>query len=411
MYLSTMLCYFFRGVYSQTMSMPLCFFPFTCLANYMQTMSEAAWSDASNASDVPPNWTLVNSPQVAYEIFYHPYKFTAFVRREQGLFKVLVGREVPCVYISVYDSDSSAYIHAFKHDEQCGETVSNAVRTASHSRSTSTLTPLPPLRDPPRRASLNAFRDTSPQQINSDRDDGTIYGLISGTGTIALFKATCMLVFDLFPNVKAITFKDTSTVKSHVKKDVEISLPALYMVKHGQTWYQAKFGAYPKMRAVEAKRLAARIERMQLERLPTNFDNFFDQHIKLHMKSAYIKRGMERVRALFRPWYESSSSLPMFVHKILSQLDCIMLAGWLDKYVHDKVEWDVDMLWILSRDILVQWERRSWKKTPLESAAYPYGRDTELEDHEIALFHGLSVGTGGAARPRPTARVGQVAKR
>ena len=299
----------------------------------------------------PVNWSSLTALQTKFEVKYHPYKFIAYVRREEGLYKVLMGKEKECVRISVYDDDddSDAYINSFTLDEKCGEVMTDEeIRTLNRVKS------------------LNSkkFVKYIASQVNSQINTG----LLPGVGSVALFKAACMVVFRLFPKVNSISFKDTSKIYSKIKKNIDVSLPILYIVKYGQTWYEKKFGAIPENHEYERK-LNQEIKQLLSEKLSEDFDIFYKLNIESvgrKFEDQHIKKLFD-YKKIFKQKYLISETITDFVNNILKDYDCLLLAEWLENYVNDRIEWKPNKDWLINREIVITWPQRTWNLEIIET--------------------------------------------
>lgn len=309
-------------------------------------------SSESTLSDIipPTNWSLLSARQTHIEVKYHPYKFTVYVSREQGLYKIRMGKQKECIYISVYDDEDDAYINSFRTDELCGEIMSEEERLALlHIRS----------------KSLNS---KNIKNVNISQVESQVQGLLPGFGTISLFKAACMVVFRLFPKVTSISFKDTSKIISKINSSISVSLSTLYIVKHGETWYENKFGAVA-MNSEYREKLSVGIKNLLEEKLPKDFDNFFENHITPKPRGAYMRQiPIKILKQELKKMYPISGNLRDFVKKIIDEYDCLMLEGWLEKYVCSKIGWnEIHESWMITREITSTWNQRSWEFRIIET--------------------------------------------
>lgn len=326
------------------------------------TSDESESIQSINYSIIPPlSWTSLTALQTKFEIKYHPYKFIAYVRREEGLYKVLMGKEKECVRISVYDDDSDAYINSFTLDEKCGEIMTDQeIKTLMDNRV----------------KSLNSKKFV--KYITSQVNSQVKIGLLPGVGSVALFKAACMVVFRLFPKVNSISFKDTSKIYSKIKKYISISLPSLYIIKYGQTWYEKKFGAITLDQDYKNK-INLQIKNLLSEKLSEDFDTFYKINIEpvgKRFEDQQIKKLFD-YKKIFKEKYLKSETISDFVGNILQDYDCLLLVDWLENYVNDRIEWKTNKDWLINRDIISTWGQRTWNLEIIESKDFrdenPFG--------------------------------------
>lgn len=76
-------------------------------------------------------------------------------------------------------------------------------------------------------------------------------GLEKGDGTVDMLRSAFAIVFSKFPWVRRIWFHDVSEFAVALRgtfhnTETNISLVHHYMLLHGRTWYEAKFGAKPR---------------------------------------------------------------------------------------------------------------------------------------------------------------------
>jgi hypothetical protein len=163
--------------------------------------------------------------------------------------------------------------------------------------------------------------------------DGLGYGrkcalkkpLIPGSGTENMLKTALTFVCVLYPQTVGFLLKDTSSVKC---QDGEtFSLAFLYMAKHGQTWYQKKFGAVP-----ERNEITFSLENFNKEFTSTKIK---DSVSWKHFKKNFLERTHLNKQTIdrFEVLYVKSKSWRNFVVNILKEFDCSVLKEWLYRLI------------------------------------------------------------------------------
>lgn len=335
-----------------------------------QTSNSSGESTQSiNSGMKPPiDWSELTVIQTKFEVKYHPYKFIAYIRRELGLYRIMIGKEKECIRISIYDHEDDAYIHSFSYDEGCGQVMTDEeIKTLNRVKSLNSKNFTKYINQAKRSKSMNVTLNNTSQVESQIK-----LGLLPGVGSVALFKAACMLVFRLFPKVDKISFYDTSKIYSKIYKNIEVSLPSLYIIKYGQTWYQNKFNAVPANQAYNIK-LNKQIKELLAEKLSENFDDFYSIYIEPYnilVNGEKISIFYDQtIKENFRKFYLNSETLTDFIENILKNYkDCLFIFKWLEDYVNQKIEWIPNRYsWLINREIATTWRQKAWNLEKIES--------------------------------------------
>jgi hypothetical protein len=124
--------------------------------------------------------------------------------------------------------------------------------------------------------------------------------------------------------------KDTSTIECHKYK---LALPIYYMVYHGKTWYEDKFGAVPLFISEKEWKKQKKVLREFLKGKPDIDDVFSEnQHqLKNYVKTVYNE--VDSLCALFQRFKDD---------------DCSVFKNWLPKLVLRFMPTLVGMEWIVN---------------------------------------------------------------
>jgi hypothetical protein len=221
-----------------------------------------------------------------YVIEAHPYIFYASIKCFDDHDMIHVGAKTRCVTIRYEREENDFTLLATAYDEQC--------------------------------------------TLDGCMDRGT------GTITIKMIKAAFTFVCQQYPHAKSeIVFDDQSTIEcSHRKR---LNLSRLYLVLHGKTWYEAKFGAYP-----------SHVYSITYE----NEKQTLRQH--LLTKPPYhilMKFATESTKELLEPMYRELPHLRSFVNDIHEQYDCFMFLEWLPALVLAVMPIMGSMTWTINMNV------------------------------------------------------------
>jgi hypothetical protein len=144
-----------------------------------------------------------------------------------------------------------------------------------------------------------------------------------GSGTIKMIKAVFTFLCQQYPHAKKeILFDDQSTIECMGQK--RLSLPQYYLSLHGETWYEAKFGAYPSNKTFRTKYIRDK-ERLR-------------RYLRMHPKQSFeevMKYASKPIRRLLKPVYEDPKceDVYTFLHTINDEYDCAVFLEWLPTQV------------------------------------------------------------------------------
>jgi hypothetical protein len=194
--------------------------------------------------------------------------------------KVIIGGKKKCMHLSVYKNDDEhPQIDAIGYDENC----------------------------------------------NADGNH------VKGLGSVHMCKIALQFVIYHYNFDKDVKFqlKDTNTIECHKYK---LALPIYYMIYHGKTWYEDKFGAVPLFISEKVWKKQKKALREFLKEKPDIDDLFSEnQHqLKNYIKSVYNKEGS--LSSLFQRFKDD---------------DCSVFKNWLPKLILKFIPTLVGMEWIV----------------------------------------------------------------
>lgn len=179
-------------------------------------------------------------------------------------------------------------------------------------------------------------------------DGGCILdGLLErGEGTRDLLRCALMFVFQRYPKLDGINFKDASKIRC--KNKAQISLAYLGLATRGRTWYENHFGA--KLEDKSQRSLHKQLRRY-LESEPMMDLGVFKQRYNI---------DDERIDEV----YVSCKTYGGFLKELQRRyLDCSIFVPWLARFFDSCPHCDwLDALWLVKRKKVESWGSVDYKK-------------------------------------------------
>jgi len=233
--------------------------------------------------------------QTFYEIKTHPYTFHAIVyeNHDRGQTFIRFGGKKACVHLSIYKGEPNPYLMGLGRGHECS------------------------MSDEPPRAD-----------------------------TVRLLKAALVFMYEIFTDrhLSDTQLKDTSSISC--SSDVMVNLMALYLGKHLQSWYQAKFGAELDSSSEGLQSGLARLQDPS-EKAAMTFPDFVKRWLKPHIQSS---RRLQKIIELIEPYYQRTHTLHEFMAS-LDEYDCEVFDGWLEALVMSLFSTDLrSSLWRITME-------------------------------------------------------------
>jgi hypothetical protein len=239
----------------------------------------------------------------------HPYNFKAIVKQStfdatdnDGQFvRITIGYKEKCVIIIVYTNDPLAHIEGVSYKDTC------------------------------------AMNELS------------MKGLDPGVGTVKMVKTALLFSLQLYPHVEGFTFKDASIIECNHNKHIKLTY--FYLMKHGKTWYQAKFDAHP-IRLQHAKLLST----TNLDNpIDISFEQFYADHISSYQR--FMRMSKTEVFDALKQSYINSKTYREFLMKVDDERDCIVFQLWFDAYMADICAYQFsEALWVIDKSTVMTWD-------------------------------------------------------
>jgi hypothetical protein len=234
-----------------------------------------------------------------YVIRTHPYIFHASViKANRHEYKIKFGGKIGCVSMTVYTNDLYPHLDGLRADKDCV-----------------------------------AYNEEQPS-----------LGLMPSSGTLRMAKAAIRFMYSLFPNQRDIQLNDASKVKC---EGHNMNLAHYYMVKHLQTWYQAKFAAVP----------IADNDKLWLANL-ANFikspykEATFDEFMNAYIVGRVSHHDIPKLEKKIRPAFNRNATYHAFFKDVADQYDCDIFKDWLVKFIQSNTPLTLDgMRWVILKDV------------------------------------------------------------
>lgn len=152
-----------------------------------------------------------------------------------------------------------------------------------------------------------------------------------GVGSRHLLVTAIRFVLDHYKLSLTTRFQLTDTSHIDCDKGYVMQLPQYYVIYHGQTWYESKFGARPMHR--DPRELASQKQALS-------------EYIKGKPDlSVYLPASSKRTK-LVMDMYRGAASLEDLLGK-LKTVDCIAYKGWLEPIVNRFIPGLFGMEWVI----------------------------------------------------------------
>ena len=149
---------------------------------------------------------------------------------------------------------------------------------------------------------------------------------VRGIDTSLIIKLLLTYIARNYPNVKSISFSDTSS--RECDNGERVSLANMTFIIHGKTWYQKNYGAFLKDKALET--FNSYNKDFQKQKIETDWDTLTSVIPQL----CYTNIPEEELKAI----YESSKTWQDFFKSISEKLNisnfCEFVQPWLDKFMN-----------------------------------------------------------------------------
>lgn len=222
-----------------------------------------------------------------YKIISKPYTFYAYVSQHDDSDEIFIsiGGKRRCISIVVYTQTKEAVLQTLEFHESC---------------------------------------DTNQK-------------LKRGTGTVHMFKSSIMLLKQLFPYLKKVSFTDSSMITC--MREVKVDLQSYYIALHGKTWYEKQFDATP------TEEFNADYTRCKKE---------FLLFLKSKPEYNILMRNVKPfVVTTLLPLYNKSKNLESFIYNVNKDYDCFMFQDWLFSSLIQYIPFIQRIVWEINVDKLI----------------------------------------------------------
>jgi len=168
---------------------------------------------------------------------------------------------------------------------------------------------------------VNKIDNDATLHVGYDRKCNTTGDLPNQRGTIALIKASCSFMFQRFPSITQVVFRDTSTIKCN--NEEKLSLSRMHLFLYGKTWYQRHLHAEPQK---GHGKLDAFLKVVKTKPSFAHIWEIIDESIRV--------RDDRATKKMLSVVYESSSNIREWIVNLITdsngkRLDCQVLTPWL----------------------------------------------------------------------------------
>ena len=151
--------------------------------------------------------------------------------------------------------------------------------------------------------------------------------LSSGIGTITLMRTAISFMFTYF-KVDKFILKDTSNIKC--PESMNVSLPALYILKYGESWYKKHINA-----RIYNKTMITNIEKYKkFVQTKPSWEYIYTNISKILKKQS--SNDIDTI--LYNAWLRTSSYRDFILELNSNDDTCYLLQKWFNKIFDDKVD-------------------------------------------------------------------------
>lgn len=149
--------------------------------------------------------------------------------------------------------------------------------------------------------------------------------LAKGRGTIDMIRSCIFFIFKRYKIIERITLVDTSFIKCN--DDIEVSLAAHYIVKHGKTWYEKHFDA-----RLEEDTDRRKWDALVPKLIDTHKPSFVDFYNKYIATAYLVPKHKDHLKKILAPIYDSTPTIGEFLKGVDAEYDCIVFQEWLQNF-------------------------------------------------------------------------------
>jgi len=155
--------------------------------------------------------------------------------------------------------------------------------------------------------------------------------LSSGIGTITLMRTAISFMFTYF-KVDKFILKDTSIIKC--PDSIKVSLPALYILKYGESWYKKHINAriYNKTMITNIKKYKNFVSSKP------SWEYLYNTYILPDLNSNKEPPSDKIIMVLYDAWYRTSSYKDFILDLNTNDDNCYLLDEWFNNIFDDKVD-------------------------------------------------------------------------